>query len=359
MAQLLVLLALGQGVSDLKSNEHLVFLPTLAHYDPDAALWICDVHGWVYEPEAGSITRKLALAALCRALDLEPKHASSVIFRQRAGMFLVDNQRGKEVVIELVGRRIQLPKSEVNGHFRTQISVPAEDVAPLTGGTPPTRDARLTFTAVLDRDDERVFGGTIWLLAPIGVSVVSDIDDTIKFTQVGNRDAMLSNTFLQPFKAVPGMVDRYRVSSREGATFHYVSASPWQLYPALTSFLRQDGFPGGTFHLKSFRALDKSVFDLFCDPEKYKLEILQPLLARFPNRRFVLVGDSGELDPEIYGRLARQFPNQVTQILIRDVSQKPLLDQPRFERAFAELPRNHWQVFRYPSEMVDPSKLPR
>ena len=228
----------------------------------------------------------------------------------------------------------------------------------MRGRATPRRDAKLTFKAILEAGDEREFRGSIRLLAPRGVSVVSDLDDTIKITEVGNRDAMLAHTFVEPFKTVPEMVDRYRVSSKQGATFHYVSASPWQLYPALSAFLRQEGFPGGTFHLKQFRALDKSFFDLFGAPDKYKLDILVPLLARFPERRFVLVGDSGELDPEIYGRLAREFPEQVTQILIRDVSTTTRLDLPRYEKAFDELPRNRWQVFRYPRELVDPSELP-
>ena len=41
---------------------------------------------------------------------------------------------------------------------------------------------------------------------PKGVSVISDIDDTIKVTEVLDRRRMLYNTFLREFKDVTGMV---------------------------------------------------------------------------------------------------------------------------------------------------------
>jgi phosphatidate phosphatase APP1 len=43
------------------------------------------------------------------------------------------------------------------------------------------------------------------------------------------------------------------------------------------------------------------------------------LMVNLPNRRFVLVGDSGEKDPEIFDQIRRTFPEQVKEIIIRDV----------------------------------------
>jgi len=91
---------------------------------------------------------------------------------------------------------------------------------------------------------------------------------------------------------------------------------------------------------------------LFEGPEKYKPGVIEPLMKKFPNRRFVFVGDFGERDPEIYGALAREHPQQVAKILIRDVTEEgPEAD--RFKTAFRELPLSLWKMFREPSEIAD------
>ena len=68
-------------------------------------------------------------------------------------------------------------------------------------------------------------------------------------------------------------------------------------------------------------------------------------MAQVFSRRFVLVGDSGERDPEVYGELARRHPRQVTRILIRDATDEPG-DSTRFEAAFRNLAPGLWRVFR-------------
>jgi phosphatidate phosphatase APP1 len=169
---------------------------------------------------------------------------------------------------------------------------------------------------------------------------------------VHDRKATLRNTFLNPFQAVPGMAEVYRAwAERTGAQFCYVSASPWQLFLPLSGFVSSNGFPAGMFYLKSFRLKDESVFSLFQNPERYKPAVIEPLLKQFPRRQFVLVGDSGERDPEIYGRLARQYPRQVARIFIRNVSGEPG-GAPRYKNAFRDLPSELWKVFQDPSEIA-------
>ena len=132
----------------------------------------------------------------------------------------------------------------------------------------------------------------------------------------------------------------------------YVSASPWQLFLPLSEFVRSNGFPAGTFYLKNFRLKDRSFGSLFQNPEEYKPAVIEPLLKQFPNRRFVLVGDSGERDPEVYGALARRFPKQVMRIFIRNVTNEASGSE-RYERAFHDLPAARWQVFREPAEIMN------
>src|SRR5690606_5671183 len=117
--------------------------------------------------------------------------------------------------------------------------------------------------------------------------------------------------FLLPYKAVPGMAELYAHWKRQGAVAHYLSASPWPLYPALDEFLRASGFPAGPVTMKHFRAKSRTFLSLFQDPEKYKLPLLRVLLREHPEREVVLVGDSGEKDPETHGAIAREFGPRV------------------------------------------------
>jgi phosphatidate phosphatase APP1 len=76
------------------------------------------------------------------------------------------------------------------------------------------------------------FRGEALIVPPQGVSIISDIDDTIKRTQVRDRREMLLNTFARRFEAAPGMAAYYRALAQAPDTrFHYLSASPIQLYP--------------------------------------------------------------------------------------------------------------------------------
>src|SRR5262249_24390507 len=127
-------------------------------------------------------------------------------------------------------------------------------------------------------------------------------------------------------------------------------SSPWQLYAMLAEFIGTNGFPAGTFHLKTVRWKDKSVLSLLASPERFKHGEIEPILRTFPRRRFILVGDSGEEDPEIYGELARHFPEQIPRILIRDVTGEPAGCQ-RYQACFNGLGSERWQVFQRPTEI--------
>jgi len=259
---------------------------------------------------------------------------------------MVDHKGGRKVVIRIGETEFTLPKTGANGDFSTVIQLSDAQVQELGNLSAALR-------AVLPVKDNRIFTGNLSFFDEAGIIVISDIDDTIKITQVRNRKATLRNTFLEPFRPVPGMADLYNGwAQKAGAQFCYVSASPWQLYSPLADFIRSNGFPAGVFYLKSFRWKDESLFNLFEGPEKYKPGVIELLMKKFLNRKFVFVGDSGERDPEIYGALAREHPQQVAKILIRDVTEEGP-ESDRFKIAFRELPLTLWKIFREPSEIAD------
>ena len=112
------------------------------------------------------------------------------------------------------------------------------------------------------------------------------------------------------------------------------------------------GFPVGSYHLRSYRFGDPSVFKVFISKKRNKYNIIKSIFRMFPQRRFVLVGDSGEKDAEIYGKVARKFPNQVERILIRRVEGRAWT-RYRVAKAFRKVPMELWQTFRVPTQIRD------
>ena len=332
-------------VSDLKSDETILFYPTFAAPAKDGG-WDIRIHGCVYELDR----RRFTLATLHTALRLDGvrmDESELANFRTRGRLFLADNERGHRVVARIGDATFDLGKSAPNGHFEKLVHLAA-----LAGTTP----AFLEISAVLKPDDLRQFSGIALVMSATGVSVVSDIDDTIKISEVLNHSALVRRTFLQPFEAVPGMAGVYKSWATNGAQFHYVSASPWQLHLPLLEFARTNGFQQGSWHMRQWRLKDRSFKSVFEKPDNYKVKTITPLLQEFPNRRFVLVGDSGERDPEAYAMLARKFPKQVAAIFIRDVTGQGA-DAERYRTNFAGLPEGLWRVFKEPAEIT--SLLPK
>jgi hypothetical protein len=342
--------ALGkQPMSPIKSDEVVLFYPTIARQDADSQGWRVAIHGSIFEPEERSLKRALLVNMFRKLLprDLTPQEKE--IFGHRVRLFLVDSERGKAISVRLGSQVYPVGTSGEDGHFQGEIRLSDQQMALLLDGRQPA-DNWLAFSALMPPRDRRVFAGSVLALAAEGLSVVSDIDDTIKVTNVRNRREMLENTFLRSFQAVPGMADAYRLLAGRKAAFHYVSASPWQLYPALSDFVRDAGFPAGTFHLKPVRFGDSSMLDLVGPQEAYKTGQIESLFKAFPRRGFVLIGDSGEQDPEIYGSLARKHGEQVRAIWIRNVTQETA-DNARCQAAFQGLARNRWLLFRDATEL--------
>jgi len=191
----------------------------------------------------------------------------------------------------------------------------------------------------------RAIDGRALLVPASGLSVISDIDDTVKITEVRDQQQMLLNTFVRALKAVPGMAERYRDLARDPQTrFHYLSSSPIQLLPALADFLRDAGFPPGSMHLRESTTWRTLIPDSGAS-RAHKLAAIARLMEDFPLRRFLLIGDSGELDPEIYGEVARTRPDRVEGVVIRDVTGEGR-DAARYAAAFEGVAPERWHIFR-------------
>ena len=268
--------------------------------------WHIPLRGWVHQ------NRRLPDRLINELAELTIGCADSenANFSFRFDGFADDSRHGQSVAIQFDNdnERFTFPSSDLNGLIETTVTLPAAKVEVLlTQQNSP--DRWLTFTVV---SGGHRGNGRIALIGPTGISLVSDIDDTIKVTEIpGEKNVVLKNTFCHDFVAVSGMSDKYR--SLSDTAFHYVSGGPWQLYPPLSEFLSAQGFPAGTFHLnyfpKNFLSEDTSslLLDSICGSlgrtYDHKVEQITRLMLRYPQREFILVGDSGELDVEVYARM--------------------------------------------------------
>jgi len=160
----------------------------------------------------------------------------------------------------------------------------------------------------------------VHITEPKGISMISDIDDTIKHSAIGNgAKEMFRNTFIRELGdlTIEGVKEWYNKLADLGVKFHYVSNSPWQLYPVLVSFFAGAGLPKGSFHLKQYSGMLQGIFEPVAERKKGTLE---KIMSDFPERRFILAGDSGEADLELYTDIVLANPGRVLGVFIRDVT---------------------------------------
>jgi phosphatidate phosphatase APP1 len=161
--------------------------------------------------------------------------------------------------------------------------------------------------------------------------VISDIDDTIMESRVANLARMLWLLFMQGASsrlAFPGMAAFLRALHR-GASggpelnpMLYVSRSPWSNYEVLDAFFKLHDIPiGPLLFLREWGMTLQS--PLPRRGKSHKLEMIRNMLELYRDLSFVLIGDSGQRDPEIYARLVREHPGRVLAIYIRNVSPSP------------------------------------
>ncbi|KAJ3966777.1 hypothetical protein EV361DRAFT_808443, partial [Lentinula raphanica] len=162
------------------------------------------------------------------------------------------------------------------------------------------------------------------------VRVISDIDDTIKYSNVtGGARAVFHNVFVRELKdiVIPGMGEWYEEMWKKGVRFHYVANGPFELLPLIGEFFKISQLPPGSVKLLSYAG--RSLFSgLLSAPSARKRARVLEILDAFPDSRFILIGDSGEQDLELYTELARERADQVLAIFIRDAGDGQPLSDP-------------------------------
>lgn len=262
-----------------------------------------------------------------------------------------DNERGKVVVINIGENKYTLEASRPNGHFNGLITLSVSVVERIN------KYGVIIYSAVLKSNDKRKYNGSIRLVKPNGLSVISDVDDTVKISHVTDHKELMRYTFFLDFVTAPGMQELYSEWAHEDdVMFHFVLSSPWHLYNPLVDFLRDNNYPFATITLNNIRLKDSAIHNLFKKGTETKPKQIEPILKAYPKRKFILIGDSGEQDPEVYADIMRRYSTQVLRIYIRNVTNASSTDD-RFVDTFNGIEPEKWGLFTDPRSLSLPNKI--
>ena len=157
--------------------------------------------------------------------------------------------------------------------------------------------------------------------------VISDIDDTVLYTETTNWLRMAGNLLLSnartrlPFEGVKDFYQGLRRGNHgnQDNPIFYVSSSPWNIYDLLSDFFRLQEIPFGPMLFLRDWGLSENEL-LPTNHRLHKLMIIRNLLDFFENLSFILIGDSNQEDPEIYVEVVKEYPGRILGICIREVS---------------------------------------
>lgn len=215
--------------------------------------------------------------------------------------------------------------SDAEGYYQARIQVP-------TSVTPPAGWIKVQMDVVNSADYGQAIASTEAdvLIPPASAryGVISDIDDTVVVTYAPNLLKMARMVFLNNARTrlpFPGVAAFYQALQRGAGgqdqnPIFFVSSSAWNLYDLLVDFLELNQIPSGPLMLTDYGA-NESGF-LFSGHSTHKMEQITRILNTYPHLPFILIGDSGQHDPEIYRQVVRQFPKRILAVYIRDVSQE-------------------------------------
>lgn len=202
--------------------------------------------------------------------------------------------------------------TDYEGHFQVRLQ-PAvmnpESVWHEVGLSLPGRQAEAAVGHVIVPPPDAQFG------------VISDIDDTIVLTGATSLREMVRSVLLQNAAtrvAFEGVAGLYQQLHADRNPIFYVSSSPWNLYELLTDYMHINEIPHGPMFLQDYGIDDDTWIH---DPhDVHKIREIQAILDYYAPLPFLLIGDSGQHDPEIYLRVIQANPGRIRLAIIRDVT---------------------------------------
>ena len=153
--------------------------------------------------------------------------------------------------------------------------------------------------------------------------IICDIDDTVLVTALPRPLLAAWNSFVldeHARTATPGMAvltQRLLRAQDPFAPMLYLSTGSWNVAQTLSRFLRRHIYPHGALLLTDWGPTEERWFR---SGREHKIRQLKRLAEEFPNIRWLLIGDDGQHDPEIYSEFAQRYPHNVRAIIIRQLT---------------------------------------
>jgi phosphatidate phosphatase APP1 len=245
---------------------------------------------------------------MARVLLRRPEQGPERVHAVRGWRSFATSPVAAETVIIDVGDRQHEVRTDRGGYI---------DVVVEAGLEPGWRNIRL------HRVDAESVQAPVRILDPdVRFAVVSDIDDTIMVTALPRPLLAAWNTFVLDEYArspVPGMAVLYErlVMAHPEAPVFYLSTGAWNVAPALTRFLSRNLYPSGPLLLTDWGPTTERWFR---SGQAHKRATLERLAREFPHIRWLLIGDDGQHDQEIYGNFVASHPDNVAAVAIRQLS---------------------------------------
>ena len=239
--------------------------------------------------------------------------------------FESDEVPGARVTARYAGQEWSTTTDE-EGYFEMWLEL----AGPVAGGSL-WHEVELELPGRAARDGRPVRAAALVLVPPPGAQfgVISDIDDTVVHTGATSPLRMARTVFLGnartrvPFPGVSAFYDalQHGAGRADFNPLFYVSSSPWNLYGLLTEFLTLRKIPLGPLMLRDWGINEREV--LPTGHAGHKLEAIRKIMELYPGLPFILLGDSGQEDPEIYHRVVHDHPSRILAVYIRNVHPAP------------------------------------
>lgn len=175
---------------------------------------------------------------------------------------------------------------------------------------------------VLSADGADEVEAPVYIVDPTTTfGIISDIDDTVMVTALPRPLLAAWNTFVLDEHArtpVAGMAVLYERFSRQhpGSPVFYLSTGAWNVAPTLTRFLSRNLYPAGPLLLTDWGPTHDRWFR---SGRQHKKDSLNRLAEEFPGIRWLLVGDDGQHDEDLYAHFSAGHEG-IAAIAIRQLS---------------------------------------
>lgn len=254
------------------------------------------------------------------------KHSFWKNMRQMLKRYSSSVIENTKVKIEFLGKEAEVVTNEY-GIFRCELELDKTTI----------EHNKIWHTAhykLLNEENSNEVTGQVMLISnQVDYGVISDVDDTFLVSHSTQtlkklRLMIFRNAVTRiPFKGIAGFFNalNQRENSQNLNPMFFVSSSEWNLYDLLYDFSLFHNIPKGVYLLKDSKLTLLNLWKSGKGLHEHKIEKIEFLLTFYNNLKFILIGDSGQKDPENYLRIVKKFPNRILAIYIRKIGTKKRL----------------------------------